>query len=120
MTLHSRIKRINEEVRDALADIIMREVKDPRLAHGMVTVSNVAVSKDLHFAQVWVSIFGSEAEQQTAIEGLNHSSKFIKHALGQRVVLKNIPELAFKLDTSFAYADKINRMLKELDTPKQS
>ena len=47
MALHSRIKRINEELRAAIALIIMEEIKDPRLTHGMVTVSSVEVAKDL-------------------------------------------------------------------------
>ena len=115
MALHSRIKRINEELRSAIAAIILEEVKDPRLAHGMVTVSSVEVSKDLHNANVWVSVYGTEEEQKGAMAALEHSRGFIKHALGHRVVLKYLPDLHIRHDASFQYADKINRLLKKIE-----
>lgn len=117
MALHSRMKRINEELRNALAMIVMTELKDPRLQHGLITITNVIISKDLHNAQVWVSIYGgSEEESRKALEALTHSRGYLRHLLADRVVLKYIPDLHFRLDTSEAYADRINRLLKQLES----
>jgi ribosome-binding factor A len=118
MALHSRLKRINEEVRNAVARLVMTELKDPRLQHGLVTVTQVEVSKDLHNAQVWVSVYGSEQEAADAIEALNHSAGYLRHLLAGQIVLKYIPTLHFRLDTSGIYADKINRLLKQIEPEK--
>jgi ribosome-binding factor A len=115
MALHSRIKRINEELRSALAFIIMGEVKDPRVIQGMVTVTQVAVSKDLHSAQVWVSVLGNDEEAAAAVAGLNHSRGFIRHLLSERVVLKYMPDLHFRLDVSGRHAAHINELLKKIE-----
>lgn len=115
MALHSRIKRINEEMRSAIASLLMTELKDPRLQHGLVTVTQVEVSKDLHNAQVWVSVYGTEQQASDAIEALNHSAGFLRHLLGERIVLKYIPTLHFRFDNSEVYADKINRLLKQIE-----
>ncbi|MBX7246034.1 MAG: 30S ribosome-binding factor RbfA [Candidatus Sumerlaeaceae bacterium] len=113
MTLHSRVKRINEEIREALAQIIMTEVKDPRVAAGLVTVSQVESAKDLKTAHVWISTYGTEEQARHAVDGLNHSKGFIKRLLGQRVILRSMPDLHFEVDNSFREADHINRLLKQ-------
>jgi ribosome-binding factor A len=120
MALHSRIKRINEELRTAIAMILMTELKDPRLHSGLVTVTNVAVAKDLHNAQVWVSVYGTEEDGAAALEALEHSRGFIRRLLADRIVLKYIPVLHFRLDTSEQYADKINRLLKKVIPPEET
>jgi ribosome-binding factor A len=122
MTLHSREKRLAEEIKAALAEIVSQELKDPRVHQGMLTVSHVDLSKDLRNATVWVSVLGSSNADE-ALEGLRHSKGFIKHLLGERVIMRYMPELAFKFDHSFEHADRVNRLLKQVtqdgssDTP---
>lgn len=115
MALHSRIKRINEELRSAIASILMTELKDPRLSHGLITVTAAEISSDLHTALVWVSVLGTQEEAETAIEALNHSHGFVKHALSERIVLKYIPNVHFRLDRSGSYAAHINTLLKQIE-----
>jgi ribosome-binding factor A len=119
MALHSRIRRINEELKTVIAGIIMTEVKDPRLARAMVTVNRVGVSKDLHNARVWVSVLGTDEDCAAALEGLNHSRSFIKRLLGERVVLKYVPELRFEFDPSVKEAAHINQILIDLERQRK-
>ena len=116
MALHSRVKRIGEEIRNNIAIIIMRELKDPRLGDKMVTVSNVTVSKDLHVALVWISVLGDDEQTKAVMEGLNASKGYIKHLLNERMVLKFMPDLQFRLDTSTRYAARINDLLNQIGT----
>jgi ribosome-binding factor A len=113
MTLHSREKRLAEEIKAALAEILALELKDPRLHQGMLTVSHVDLSKDLRNATVWVSLLGG-GNADEALEGLRHSKGFIKRLLGERVVMRYMPEFAFKFDHSFEHADRVNRLLKQV------
>ena len=113
MTLHSRIERVNEEIRMALSEI-MAQSKDPRLQDRLVTVSGVKTAPDLSHAKVWVSVYGSEEERKAAFDALNHAKGFIRTRLAHTVVLRVVPQLSFVEDTSFAYADKINTLLHQV------
>jgi ribosome-binding factor A len=115
MTLHSRIKRINEELKEALARIIARELKDPRLAETMATVTEVEVTRDLRLAQVYVSVLGDDAHTNGVMEALNHSKGFIKRRLAEEVILRSLPDLVFHLDTSVRNAERINTLLREIE-----
>jgi ribosome-binding factor A len=121
VALHSRMERINEEVRAAIAEILMTEIKDPRVADHMVSVNRVVVSKDLHYARVWVSVLGTDAEGAAAVAGLNHSRGFIKRLLGERVVLKYLPELHFEFDSSIKEATRLLQLFHQIESaPKSS
>ena len=117
MTLHSRIERVNEEIRMALSEILAQS-KDPRLQDRMVTVSGVKTAPDLSFAKVWVSVYGNEEERKNAFEAINHAKSFLRTRLAHSVVLRVVPQLTFVEDTSFAYADKINTLLNQALPPK--
>lgn len=116
MALHSRMQRVNEELRMAIAQIVMQEVKDPRVAERMISVNRVAVSKDLHYARVWVSVLGTEAECAAAVAGLNHSRGFIKRLLGERVVLKYLPDLHFEYDPSTKEAARLLELFRQIES----
>lgn len=117
MALHSRILRINEEIRAAIAEIVMTEIKDPRVAERMISVNRVAVSKDLHFARIWVSVLGTDSECAAAIAGLNHSRGYIRRLLGERVVLKYLPDLHFEYDASVKEATRLLELFRQIEKP---
>ena len=116
MTLHSRPKRVAEEIKESLAQIIQYEVKDPRLSEALVTVSAVEVSRDLQNAQVHVSVLSDDdGEAEGVIGALEHCKGFIKRQLGQVVTLRFMPELHFKLDTSSRHAARIQELLRQIE-----
>lgn len=113
MTLHSRERRVAEEIRHALAELILSDIKDPRVSEGLVSVTSVEVSKDLKHARAWISVLGTEEAQKDAIDALQAAAGFIRREIAQRVVLRFVPTISFKLDHSMEHADKINRLLKQ-------
>ena len=115
MALHSRIKRINEELKEALARIIAKDVKDPRVAEAMATVTEVDVTRDLRLTQVFVSVLGDDEQTKAVMSALEHSKGFIKHRLAEEVVLRSLPDLAFHLDTSARNAAHISALLKQIE-----
>jgi len=92
------------------------ELKDPRLTT-FATVTEVRVSPDLKQARVYVSVMGSPEEQRSTIQGLTAASGFIRHELTERLQLRRAPEVSFVLDTSEAYADRINELLRRTKFP---
>ena len=104
--------RVGELIQAEIAELLRREMKDPRLE--MATVSRVDVSADLRHARVYVSRLGSETEQQETITGFEHAAGFIRSQLGKRLKLRYAPELTFQLDTAIAYGVRMSRLLRDL------
>jgi ribosome-binding factor A len=107
-----RCIRVGELIQAELADLLLRELKDPRLH--MATVSRVEVSTDLRHARVYVSRVGNEEEQQAALEGFQRAAGFIRTQLGKRLKLRYIPQFTFTLDTAIAYGVRISQILRDL------
>lgn len=104
--------RVGEVVRHALAEILARgEVQDPDLEGLIVTVPEVRLSPDLKVATVFVMPLGG-VRQDAAVAALSRNARFLRGEVARRVELKFMPELRFRLDTSFAEADHIERLLR--------
>lgn len=118
-------RRINDEVRKALAQII-RDIKDPRVSV-MTSVVEVEVAPDLKNCKVWISVLGSPEEGTKTMQGLKSASGFIRSELAHRVNLRNTPELHFLLDDSIAYGvemahriDEVKAMDEEAEKNRQA
>lgn len=106
--------RINEEVRREISVIIRDEIKDPRMT-AMVSITAVKVSKDLRYAKVFVSIFGkNEEEKNETFAALKSASGYIRREIGQRVNLRNTPQILFELDDSISYSMKIEELIEKV------
>ena len=115
-----RPTRVGELLQAEIAQLLLRQLKDPRL--DMATISRVEVSHDLRHACIYISRIGSETEQRAALQGFEHAAGFIRGQLGKHLKLRYTPELTFKLDTTIAYGVRISRILHDLipDPPRES
>ena len=109
----NKLARTNDDIQFMLS-ALLREVKDPRVNQGMLSVTRVETTKDLKFAKVWVSSYGMTNEKEF-IKGLKSASGWLRKELGSRVKLRNIPELVFEIDHSIEYGDHINKIISSLD-----
>lgn len=107
-----RPTRVAELLQAEIADLLLRQIKDPRLS--MATISRVDVSPDLREARVYVSRVGDESEQKKTMEGFTRAVGFIRNRLGRRVKLRHTPSLTFILDTAIADGVRISRLLHDL------
>lgn len=82
------------------------------------SVTLVKATKDLKFAKVYVSIFGSEEEKKNAIDGLKSAAGYIRREVGHRMKIRNTPELIFELDDSIERGAYISKLID--DTLKKS
>ena len=105
--------RINDLLRKEISELIMRETNDPRLG-GLVSVTEVVTSADLRHAKVFISVMGSEEEKRQAEEGLAAASGFLRRGLGERVVLRYIPQLTFQRDESIERGSRLLELIKEV------
>ncbi len=109
----NRMGRVNSDIAASIANII-REVKDPRVQQGLVTVTGVDASKDLSYCKVYISILGLESEKELR-RGLRAANGWIRKELARRLQLRNTPELDFVLDTSIQTGAHINSIIASLD-----
>ncbi len=115
MALHSRIQRVNEEIRSALAQAMMTELKDPRLTDVMITVNEVNTARDFSQAQVWVSVLADDKVSKGAVAALNQARGYLKREVAGRMALKMMPDLHFKLDETGRRAARIQELLTEVE-----
>ncbi len=110
-----RTLRVATLVREALAEILLYEVKDPRVAH--VTLVDAELTPDLREARVFYVVSGDLEDQKrikTAQQGLEQATGFLQRELGKRIDLRVTPLLRFFFDRSFEYGANIDRKLHEL------
>lgn len=114
-----RSRRIEDLLRKEMADMLLSEIKDPRI-HGLITIMHVEVSEDLCHAKFFVSVLGNEAERESVLEGLNNAKGFIRRTMGHRLDLRRIPELHFQLDRRLDDQGKIEKLLASVQTGQQT
>ncbi len=108
-----RTLRVNELLRAEIAQLLQREVSDPRLG-GLISITSVEVSPDLRFARVFVSIYGPEEERQGAMRALERATPFIRRALREHIPsLRHIPMLSFRRDDSIERGVRVSGLLRE-------
>jgi ribosome-binding factor A len=112
-----RKERLEELLKREISEIIQREVKDPRI--GFVTVTDAEVSRDLSFAKVFVSVLGTEEQQAAALKGLNSATRFIRGEFGQRIKLRQVPEITFRMDTGIQHGARIHELLEQIRRDEQ-
>lgn len=105
-----RRARVGTLLQAAIAELLLREVKDPRI--GMVTVTGVDMSPDLKQARVFVSAFGDSEARARALAGLGSARSFLQAQVGRRLGLRFTPGLQFELDESLDRAERLEQLLR--------
>ncbi len=109
---YKRSDRVGDLIQVELADIIFRQIKDPRI--GMVTLTGVKMTDDLKLARVYFVQMGQDTCDPGTIKGLEQAKSFLKRELGKRLKIRHIPDLIFTPDESFAYGSRIEKLLAEI------
>ena len=114
-----RIERINHLLRQEIADLLSREVKDATLAGALISITEVDTSPDLRSAKVYFSLYGDDDEIKTAETHLNRASGFLHRNLKERLDLRHIPHLEFVVDQSLARGDRIMRLIRTIEEERE-
>ena len=104
-----RVEKLQELIKQETGNIILRNLKDPRI--GFVTVTKVDLSPDLRLARIYVSIMGNDTGGSW--RGLNNSLGYIRRELGHRIRLRYVPDIEFVHDRSLDYSEHIQHLLNE-------
>jgi len=112
-----RPQRVAEAIREAVAEFLTSEARDPRIVG--VTVTQVKVTPDLKRAVVSVMVRGDEEEKKHCLYGLAHAEGAIRRAIAARLTVKSVPEVAFELDRDMERASRIDTLLAQLHPPRE-
>lgn len=104
-----RSRRVGEQIRRELMDVLRREVKDPRTAG--VTVTAVQVSRDLAHAKVFFTLLDRSHSVEEATRALNGAAGFLRHALAQVLMIRTVPQLRFVFDHSIEHAAHMEELI---------
>src|ERR687886_2877155 len=115
-----RIERINHLLRQEIADLLTREVKDAAISTALISITDVETSPDLRLAKVYFSVYGDEEVIKQAQAHLNRASGFLHHNLKERLDLRHTPHLEFVLDRSLARGDRIMQLMRSIEEERKA
>ena len=107
-----RVEKVQEAIQHEISNMLLLDVKDPRIK--LVTVTGVDLTDDMSQAKIYVSLYGSEEEQQQAWQALNKAKGFLRTEIAKRIRLRFAPELILEKDTSWEYGERIDSLLRQI------
>ncbi len=112
-----RPEKVAQLMRREIAEILQRKLRDPRMS-AMVSVTDVEVTHDLSYAKVYVSVMGNPEELAKTLEALSHAAGFVRHELGPRLGLREVPVVRFIHDDSINRGARVEDLLKRIHDGK--
>src|SRR5207247_185076 len=97
--LSRRMQRINDQIRDEIANLLMHEADDPEL-RGLISITAVETAPDLGNARIFVSVLGSDKEADATLARMKKATSFFRRELAARLNLRRTPNLDFRIDRS--------------------
>lgn len=112
----TRPEKVQEALRQEISKIVQQDLKDPRL--GFLTITGVELTKDLRYAKVYFTVLGETKNKKLALKGLNSAKGYIKSLISDKIRLRYMPELDFRIDESFEHTKQIYDILDKLKKEK--
>lgn len=110
---YQRSDRVSDAIKREIADVLSREVKDPRLE--FVTITDVQVTRDLKEARIFFTTMREGEEFTALVDGLHHASGFLQRKLGSRLNLRYTPHISFVYDSSIEHGVRMNKILRSIE-----
>ncbi len=109
MKASPRTRRIGEQIRRELAELIRAELRDPRLT--LISMTSVEVSRDLAYARIYVTLLGDPADRAERVAELNHAAPLLRRELGRRMHIRTVPKLEFRYDEVVEHAARLSALI---------
>ena|SRR3989338_4548719 len=114
----TRAARVAKEIQRQLSVILRDDLKDPRI--GFTTITSVMITGDLRSAKVYFTTLGGNVQENNALAALNQAKGFIRRLIGQKIDLRLVPEIAFKLDKGINGGFNVDDILRQLEKEKSA
>lgn len=114
-----RTTRLNSLLKEVISEVIKRDVRNPHV-NDLLTVTRVDITKDLHYAKVYISVIGSDLQKQETLAALQTAAGFIAVNSSKKVTMRYFPALTFKLDDSVDKHMRIEELLGEISHEREA
>jgi ribosome-binding factor A len=118
MTQFKRADRVADLIKVEISDIILRQIRDPRLKG--LTITGVELTDDLRSAKIYFIEMGKDECDPQCMAGLEKAQGFLKRELGKRLQLRYVPDIRFLVDKSFAYGSRIEKLIAEIHQDEET
>jgi len=115
-----RVERVAALIRREMSELLINGIRDERVQLGMISITAVQVAGDLQHCRIYVSVLGSDAERDQALEGLRCASSYVKGELSRRMKLRRTPEVVFYLDKGLEKGTAVLGVLQRLENERQN
>lgn len=113
----TRMERVAERVRIELSTLLIRAVRDPAVS--AVTITHVAMTADLQLARIYYTVLDGSDRRETA-RGLRRAKTYLRRAIGQRLQLRQVPELRFVFDETLDRQDRLAKIFTEIENQREN
>jgi ribosome-binding factor A len=117
MAAGMRRQRLGDQIKKAVSEIVHSKLKDPHL--GMITITDVELTKDLRQAKVFYSVYGDTDTKRASNRALRKSAGFIQSELGRLIRVRKTPTLEFVIDHSMEHGLRIQELLEKIEREGQ-
>jgi ribosome-binding factor A len=116
---YPRTNRISEEIKKLVSKMLLNELKDPRIS-SLTSVVSVDVTRDLRYANIFISVYGSDEEKENTLKALTNATGFIRKEIGKNIKLRCTPEPIFKMDLSIEKGMYISGLIQKVNKKEPS
>ncbi len=113
-----RQRKIADEIKKKVSQIIDRKLKDPR--KGFITITGVKVSGDLRIASIYFTSLGDEEQRKNSKKALESAQNFIRNELGPHLKMRFTPELRFFYDDTLDYSQHIDDLIRKIHSEDEN
>ncbi len=114
-----RVERVAALIRREMSELLRSGIRDERVHHGMVSVTEVEVAGDLQHCRIHVSVFGTADDQRLTMEGLKAAAPYVKGELARRLQMRRTPEVVFLLDRALERGTSVLGLLNKLERKRE-
>ncbi len=115
---NKKLERIESQIRREVSNILQNEVKNSKF--GFVTVTDVEVTSDYSFANIYVSFLNTkEISAQDRLDEINRVKGFVRSQLAQRLKIRKTPDLIFKIDDSIDQGNRIDELIAQINKTEE-
>lgn len=111
--MHYRKEKLEEQIKRIVSELLIREIKDPRI--GFATITGVELAKDYSTAKIGISVLGDPRDMRKTLEGLKSATPYVQHRVGKSLGMRNTPKISFFLDSSLADGVNMVNLLNTLE-----
>ena len=119
MSQNRRIQKVASLLKKELSLILNNDLDEPIISDNFISISKIEISPDLHYCKIYITSAVEDEKKEKIVDSLNNLKSFIRHKLTQRVEMRRIPELTFKIDRALEKGLAVLKVLDKLRDQKE-